>query len=77
MKLARKVGTFALIATMTLPMAACNWPENTSPQNPSEVEFEDCDAEDWKNYEAECFRKSPKPIKPSPKKPAPKPTKRK
>jgi hypothetical protein len=24
------------------------------------VETEDCDAEDWANYEAECYRASPK-----------------
>lgn len=77
MKLSRKVGALALIATMTLSTGACNWPESPA-QNPSEIEIEDCDAEDWKNYEAECFRKSPKPSKPAIKKTAaPKPTKRK
>lgn len=76
MKLARKVGAIALIATMTLPMAACNWPESPAPQNPSEVELEDCDAEDWRNYEAECNRWSPPAKKPA-KTPAAKPTKRK
>lgn len=76
MKLTRKVGAIALIVTMTLPIMAC---DRTSPaqQNPSEVELEDCDAEDWRNYEAECNRWSPKPSKPAIKKtPKPKTTRR-
>ena len=37
-------------------------------------EFEDCDAEDWKNYDSECGRRSPRPMltarQPAPKTPA-------
>ena len=38
-----------------------------------EVEVEDCDAEDWKNYDRECGRISPRPAasKASPAKTAP------
>lgn len=49
----------------------------------SGVEVEDCDAEDFRNREADCGftdsdrRKSPKPVvKPSPAKPAPRTTRR-
>ncbi len=32
-----------------------------APQQQEWVETEDCDAEDWARYEAECHRSSPKP----------------
>lgn len=41
-------------------VAACG--DRTTPQEQTEwIETEDCDAEDWAHYEAECHRSSPKP----------------
>lgn len=77
MKLSKIITLFALLfAVGALVMslaAAC--PAPAGEQNPSQIELEDCDAEDWRNYEPECGRKSPKPMKTA-KQPAPKPTKR-
>lgn len=68
-------GSLAGLALVFSLAAACP-NENTDDSNErGQIELEDCDAEDWRNYEPECNRKSPRPMKTA-KQPAPKPTKK-
>lgn len=41
--------------------ASCNEGPEPAPEGPTVFEVEDCDAEDWKNYDPECGRPSPRP----------------
>lgn len=72
----KKIATAAVLAGVLVFGGAASCQDNAPAEAPEvEVfEFEDCDAEDWKNYDSECGRRSPRPMltarQPAPKTPA-------
>lgn len=69
-------GSLAGLALVFSLAAACPNASTGDSNERSPAEIEDCDAEDWRNYDPECGRgPSPKPMKTA-KQPAPKPSKR-